>query len=169
MWFDNDTALNVENEYQYSRIGMINNKYKHFGYYEYLLEYPEYKGFNRWKQAYHMAETNQQQTSEDLDYHKVEAHYTNGSFGGLSRSLSYRNTTFDGSPGIGSDQVRFWYAIAPYTYYKQEQNRFPGPSPHTVTLCYLWIRVYPLTNNAYKNTKCLLKSFLLYAMSLAES
>ena len=147
LFFDNDSASFINNEYQYSIIGSITERFKHNGNFEYLLEYPEQNGFNRWKQKIHISDTNELQTPEDIGYTPVHIDFTqkynNIGFGGLSKSNSIR-TVFDGSPANGASSDNYWFAIGPKEKY-YNKNQFPGPYygeyADGVTKCYLWIRI----------------------------
>ena len=155
--FDSTTALLINNEYQFSIIGTINSNFKANNYYEYLLEYPELVGYNRWKQKIDLASTTTAQKSSDIGYKGIHIDFNNGSWGGLSRSLSTSKTVFDGSPGIGDEYNSFWYSIGALTDY-YSKNQFPGPprgeNSIGVHKCYLWLRIPTryLLSRSYKRS-----------------
>ena len=144
-FFDNETAYKIDDEDRFSIIGMISPRFMYDNYYEYLLEYPQVPGYNQWKQKKHIAETEPEQTALDIEYKPVHESFTSGNFSGMSKSLAYKDTAFDGSPGIGGDNNYFWYAIGSFKTYKQFDNEFPGPYPvygkGAVDTVFLWIRI----------------------------
>ena len=137
--FDDNLALLSNDAKRFSIIGTINDNFKHNGYFEYLLEYPEVPGYVQWKQSIDIARTTSTQTSEDIGFRKIHSDYKY--FHGLSRSTESTATTFDGSPAT----IGYWFSIGAKAYYCGVA--FAGPcyktSTNGVHFCYLWIRVPP--------------------------
>ena len=137
--FNDDLALLSNDEKRFSIIGLINENFRHNGYYEYLLEYPEVPGYIQWRQSIDIASTTSTQTSKDIGFIKLHADYPG--FEGLSRSTEPAATTFDGTPG----SYGYWYSVGAKVDYFGTQ--FPGPEyagqRDGVHYCKLWIRVPP--------------------------
>ena len=138
--FDANTALVSNEEKRFSAIGMVTSSFKQNNYYEYLLEYPSFSGYNRWQQKITIADTTSSQTKEDIGYKKIHVDFSEKDWGGIARS-SQSQTIFDGSPGVNGN---YWYSIGATQYYCNK-IQFPG-------LCYasntdgvqnvsLWIRI----------------------------
>ena len=165
--FNNETALCNNEPKKFSTIGMITADFQHGGYYEYLLQYPEVPGYNRWKQKIAIADTTMEQKSDDIGYKKVHIDFGKLDWGGLSRSLSTCCTVFDGSPGIGNANNWYWYAIGSTAYYSQKKL-IPGPGNdeypdgYTVNYVYLWIRVPPKMICSLNNHRKSLLTSLLF-------
>jgi hypothetical protein len=141
--FSASAALCSNNEKLYSIIGMIGDDYKNGEYFEYLLEYPEVPGYNRWKQKIAIANTTPGQTSADIGYKGVKIDFSDAQWGGIARSTTTCCTVFDGSPG---DNNGFWYSIGATAYY-DSRTQYPGPvyasQTDGVKYSLLWIRVPP--------------------------
>ena len=150
--FNVETALQIDTEDRYSIIGTITERYKTNGYYEYLLEYPERNGYNRWRQTIDIASTKPEQTKDDIEFKKIHLDFPGGSFGGLSRSTSI-NTIFDGSPGVGGTETDYWFSIGPTALYYQK-IQFPGPPNGAigVTKCFLWIKLFDIHASCKSST-----------------
>ena len=157
-YFQSDEeALWSHTPQKYSILGLISDKFKINEYYEFLLEYPEIKGFNDWKQKIF---------PKDVDESKnIESGYTcdssegcscswTGKFWkGLSRSYLSYLTFLDGS----YNNENWWYSIGA----KQgHANRiaFPGPvyegyrdGKHVYEVV-LWIRC---SDKIYSNFFCI--------------
>ena len=103
-------------------------------YFEFLLEYPGFAGFNRWKQSVYPLDT----IDEDVgEFVSVSCTWTQNSWKGLGKS-THGCSLLDGS--IGTDN--WYYAIG----MKEKcdsgiyNHSFPGPTkPHQKV--YLWMRV----------------------------
>ena len=145
--FNSTSAYSISNEYQYSIIGSIGQNYKKDGYFEYLLEYPELGGYNRWKQKIDIKNTVSTQTPNDIGFTPIDIRFNNPTFGGISKSNS-KYSIFDGTPAAGDSTHNYWYSIGPLDKYYQI-NQFPGPyygqHEEGVTLCYLWINNWRLS------------------------
>lgn len=136
-YFTDTSVLNINEKKRFSIIGLINERFRYKGYYEYLLEYPEYKGYIRWKQAIDIASTTSTQTSEDIGFKDV--HHDFNGFKGLSRSTVSGATVFDGTPG----ETGFFYSIgAKCSYINSNQIAgVPLESKYPTRITYLWIRI----------------------------
>ena len=129
-------SLNNENKYSILKYLPYIKRYEARKY-EFLIEYPEYTGFNRWKQ-----------TSNPLKSKKVSGfEYNKGDiawstyFDGLAK--------YSGSTLLGGCPNKGWwhFAIGAYTNYTAI-DKFPGPAacgwlPKEVRL---WIRIASFSN-----------------------
>ena len=85
--------------------------------YEFIIEYPEYHGYNRWSQTTNPLESN---SSSEIGFNPITLTWKSDRFSGLTLSNS-QLTYLDASNNI------FWYyAIGAYHSYMNE-NSFPGP------------------------------------------
>ena len=129
-------ALNCKTFHKYSILGEINNKFLINNKFEFLLEYPEILGFNRWTQS---ANPILQNDFSNLGYQGINISWSGQYWGGLALS-SDEGTFLDGS----ISHIRWFYAIGCYTntWYI---GKFPGPATSStyfpVSYCYLWIRI----------------------------
>ena len=145
LFFDETKIQSIDDDHRYSIMGSINEKYKRNGYFEYLIEYPEVPGYNRWKQQKSIADTEVSDNATDIGFKPIHIDFHNREtpFEGLSKSNT-RYTIYDGSPAKGASNSGFWFSIGATGKYNQK-NQFPGPYYGTVedgvTLCYLWIKV----------------------------
>ena len=144
--FDEEKIRNAHDRYLYSIIYNVSGKYKENGYFEYLLEYPEVEGYNRWLQKIDIASTDKTQTSADIGYKGIHISFNGNHWGGISRSNSELCTIFDGSPGIGTIDNNYWYSIGAIRYYF-DTFTFPGvliegDIRKGIQECFLWIRIY---------------------------
>ena len=142
-YFDETNWLWFNTEHRYSALGTL-EKYRINGKLEFLLEYPQFEGFNRFKQ------TSNQKVSKTIEgYKPIHLSWTTNSFGGLALS-DYKGAFIDGSPG----NLNGWfYAIAARNSWN---GNIPGPYEkdqgfYQTTEVNLWIRVPLLcTNILYK-------------------
>lgn len=97
--------------------------------FEFLLQYSDVSGYNRWIQTSNPIKTTESVTG----YKAVKVSWTDNGFKGLAKS-NYGGTTLDGS--VGSDN--WWYAIG-------VKNQFNGgvPAAKTVSAAStdLWVRI----------------------------
>lgn len=135
-------AINCDSENMYSILHMLNDKYKINGKFEFLLEYPELGGCNRWKQSLNpLFDTDD--SAQAVGYEGINISWSVTQWGGLVRSSQKSFTVLDGSCG----SVNWHYAIGVYkgNSYSNTQcpplgDCFPGPSSiNRVVL--LWVRI----------------------------
>jgi len=118
---------------KYSILNKLNASFKVDGVYEFLLEYPEKTGYNRWRQA-KLPMNNPEVTGKTAEgYTPIHIDWDGMYWGGLVLS-SNTNTLLDGSSGT----THFWYSIGETS--NSYKPNFPGPAT-VVNQCYLWIRV----------------------------
>ena len=156
-------ALKSDLPQLYSILGEINDNFKINGYFEFLLEYPEYSGYNRWKQQINPKDNPEFPNQQAIGYQEVSCSWKGQYFGGLVRSSRFSWTLLDGSTGYDN----WYYAIgiyAPPSIYCYP--KFPGPEGSYVFEAYLWIRInnqIPLNNflsyNSCKYNLINIKSF----------
>ena len=138
--FNASTALVSNEEKRFSAIGMVTSSFKQNDYYEYLLEYPNFSGYNRWQQKIAIADTTSSQTKEDIGYKKIHVDFSEKDWGGIARS-SQSATIFDGSPGVDK---YYWHSIGATSYYYnkiQFPGLFYGSGEDGVQYVSLWIRI----------------------------
>jgi len=134
-----EEAMFSENPNKYSIFSKIGDEYKIDGYYEFLLEYPTFDGYNRWKQS-DLPWKNEEISGKSANgYTPINISWNSYNWGGLVKSRNSNHpgiTLLDGS--AGSD---YWfYAIGcvdPYTY----NPNYPGPFYSAIRYSRLWIRI----------------------------
>ena len=132
-----DALLSLNNKNKYSILKYLPRihtfEYRKF---EFLLEYPGLKGYNRWKQT-----SNPTKNNDVYGYEAVESQITwPWYFVGLRK---YDSSTF--LAGCSKPPGWWHFAVGSYTYYSSN-NTFPGPttsssSNHHIKEAYLWVRV----------------------------
>ena len=136
--------------------------------YEFLLEYPEKKGYNRWKQNIFPTEQPYDNSMEVVPgYFNISTTWTWNSWGGLARSPC-QCVLLDGSIGSG-----FWFYSIGHkgncdSYYN---TTFPGPTGR-VTKVYLWMRIKDIKGARMCTYRSIKKQssycvFVLLAMNLS--
>lgn len=121
-YFASSEYLFANSEHKYSALGML-EKFRINGEFEFLLEYPQTTGYNRFKQTSNPATTNDRVDN----YVKKHISWDYHGFAGLALSSS-SSTFIDGSPGITS----WFYAIGqnsawccgniPGPFYQEEES-----------------------------------------------
>ena len=149
-FLNSEEALNCNTFHKYSILNEINNNFLINNKFEFLLEYPELIGYNRWVQS-----TNpiNQADSTIPGYNGIHIDWPGLSWGGLARSSSIY-TLLDGNIGL----LNWYFAVGSYTY-ESAPNKFPGPVINTnylyVSYCYLYIRIdgtkFQIQSNYQKN------------------
>ena len=146
VWFNTEEEIKYIDEPQrYSILGLVNNKLNFGGYYEFLLQYPEFEGYNNWKQSIFPTKANETITT-DLGYtcetsDDCSCSWTQNYWKGLILSSLYDLTFIDGSV----DQCCWRFAIGAKKGYEQNVG-FPGPAGGTAgsglarEQVYLWLR-----------------------------
>ena len=145
VYFQNAShALSCNSAQQYSLLGSINEDMKIDGKYEFLLEYPGYSGYNRWRQSKNPVLDTEVSGQISVGYEAISISWTDVGWGGLVRSYQSGNTLLDGSAGrIGN----WYYSIGAqknndYLSLCNAKDCFPGCiSGAKIQKVKLWIRV----------------------------
>ena len=141
--FDDETIIFSNDNYRYSILGAITDSYKIGNYYEYLLEYPGFEGYNRWMQKIDINSTQINNTSLDIGYKEVHIDFSSNWGGGLSRSYYQQYTFYDGSPGPVYNG--YWFSIGCKVSKYLGKIQYPGLHYATgsdgVQKTILWIRI----------------------------
>ena len=127
-------ALNISSPNKYSILLFIDDKYKINNKFEFLLEYPEFNNYNRWKQSKHpLNNLDNDQLVEG--YEPIYIGFNSG-WVGLVKSSDSR-TVIDGHAG------GYWYYSIGTQIGGWTNNQFPGPPPNSnsVKNCSLWLRI----------------------------
>ena len=129
-YFSTSEQLSTCSTHKYSALGIL-EKFRINGEFEFLLEYPQIEGFNRFKQT-----SNPTKSSKVTGFVKKHLSWESCSFAGLALSSS-SSTFIDGSPNADT----WYYAIALYS--KWGGGDIPGPFSEgvTITEVNLWVRV----------------------------
>ena len=129
-----EDALEVFNEKQYS-ILLEASQWPHDQPYEFLLQYPELPGFNRWKQTnFPLNESDDliEKTAEGFE--NISCTWTTNYWGGLQ--TGNRCSLLEGSAGHRD----WYYAIGPVRNCEDWSRCVPGPGRCVYTV-YLWMRI----------------------------
>ena len=160
-WESKEQAKRNFESNRFSVLYSINPKMKIDNRYEFLLEYPEFTGYNRWYQSENpMKENKNCESNQTIGYKPVSVSWGYSYFAGLTLSQSGDNSLLDGSQKCGSG----WYTIG---YTKTYDGGVPGPTI-IVNKSRLWIRVnsfqicsIPLRYSRSKHNSCVLFILLL--------
>jgi len=134
-------ALQCSLPNKYSILSELDQRYALNGQYEFLLEYPELSGFNRWKQNNSpIIETEGQYGSMAQGYTPISVSWTVNGWGGLVKSKA--KTTF--IEGSTSSTSLAWYGIGYIS--KQYSPKMAGPGKHVYKVC-LWVRINDIPLN----------------------
>lgn len=161
--FNDSSALFFNGEKMFSIIVLINNHFRNNNYFEYMLEFPEHKGYNRWKQTIDIASTNKAQKGSEIGFKSVHLDFPSG-FTGLSRTTENSFTVFDGSPGV----LGYWFSIGAKTGFNNPYL-FAGVPSKNSKICYLWIRVPQRALGSCKQKKTSTQNFSLFFISIIYS
>ena len=140
----NGTFFNSKNEAKkcnlqnkFSILEDIDYKYQRNNEFEFLLEYPEINGYNRWIQK-----KNPLNQSDSIveGYKPINISWIGRYWGGLVLS-SHSDTLIDGSAGYSN----YWYSIGALISH-QNFNTFPGPifsdeKENLVSIVHLFVRI----------------------------
>ena len=113
LYYSNTEVLSTSSQYKYSILNYLED-FKYQGVWEFLLEYPELQGYNRWNQS-----SNPTKSTSVTDYNPIHITWDINDWNGLALS-STSNTFIDGSPTSNS----FFYSIG---LYRQWRESIPGP------------------------------------------
>ena len=133
-------VLKFSSSCKFSVIGEVDSKYKYKDKYEFLLEYPEFNKYNRWRQTLNPKDNPEVEGQKAKGYEAIDIAYSGMYWGGLVKS-SYTQSAFDGSAGH-----KYWYfAIGCYQSWPSD-NKFPGPAIYefnyyVVSKVILWVRI----------------------------
>ena len=151
---NSEEALKSNTSDLYSILYKINDSFKIGNYYEFLLEYPNHNGYNRWKQIQNPLEIIEKNDELPvLGYTPINITWNGLYWGGLVKS-SYGSSLLDGSTNA---QNYWWYAIGSYLPYK---GGIPGPANIIVQETILWIKILNLETNL-KFKKKIFQIFIL--------
>ena len=142
---DFEEALEANSAQKYSILGEISDKDRINGFYEFLLEYPELTGYNRWRQR--RSPTHEvDSTWPSKGYTPINISWTDQAFGGLVRSSSSTNCFVEGSVG----HVNWYYTIGAYIENgympncDSKKDCIPGPGEGPIVrIVKLWMRSSP--------------------------
>ena len=157
-FLNEEEALFCHENHKFSILSHINDSYKFKGKFEYLLEYPELEGTNRWRQTNNPLFENENNSTYVEGYESVNISFTSNGWSGLAKSTSI-NTLLDGS----RLHNQWYYAIGAYNVsFSGIGPWLPGPGMR-VYICKLWIRVNPISTkrvNYFKRKSLLALTFL---------
>ena len=149
---DEDVLFTKTNDFnKFSILGLLTDSSKHFGFYEFLLEYPSLNpSFIHWKQKKNPNDI--KQGDENIEYRILSPSKYTTRFSGLGKSNQTDLTLFTGS----LKETGYWYSIGARTDFHASKVTFPGPPIYDsnengigVEEVYLWIKIgfeYPCTN-----------------------
>ena len=145
-YFNQNDIQSCNTKYKYSIMNKI-EEIKTGKTYEFMLEYPQIKGYNRWTQT-----SSSTMTSEKVsNYTPIDITWSGNNWKGICKSNNY-NTYLDGSVGNND----YWYSIGSY----KNTGSFNGSNGKTVSICSLYARIDGLditeptiTTNYDKNIK----------------
>ena len=133
-----EDALDVYNEKQYSII-LEASKWPHDGPYEFLLQYPDLVGYNRWSQTnFPLNETDSTSSKSTVEgFSNISCTWTNANWGGLQRANNIY-TLLEGSIG----HVDWFYSIGIRRNISAVWGIrcLPGPLSCVYNI-YLWMRI----------------------------
>jgi len=129
---------------KFSILKTIDDRFKYNNKFEFLLEYPEVSGYNRWRQSLNPLYDNEVANQKATGYEPISISWTGEYWGGLVRT-TLSSASFpcliDGSAG----NERWWYAIGLIS--PQFSPNIPGPSYATssnsilLKKVKLWVRI----------------------------
>ena len=143
----------INDKNRFSILGYINDEFKIDNYYyEFLLKYPEYPGYNHWQQTISPLSIDETESNGYKVCNDCKLSWTGYSWKGLSRSSRTSETYIDGS--IGSHF--WWYSIG--AMHQHSNKKFPGPvsggREMTVSEVYLYLRVsYKILMKLFPHSK----------------
>ena len=135
-------ARYIISERKYSILSEV-QEWPHSGKYEFLLQYPELEGYNRWKQTnFPLSEAYYQGKQEVEGYENVSITWTTRQWAGLQNSTGC--SLLEGSISV----TNWYYAIGT----KKDcagygVNSMPGPKDPPVHFVYLWMRIPGISLN----------------------
>ena len=140
-WESLDEAKLSFKPYRYSILSLLNDEHRINGKFEFLLEYPEHKGYNRWLQTsnpLYENEVNKNGEQKAEGYEEIQISFPDNYWGGLVNSLSDKYVLLDGSTyidytffSIGRLEIYGKYGLASFKNIE-------------TTISILWIRITSL-------------------------
>jgi len=118
----NNDPTNCRKQNLYSNLINLKSQYYINGYYEFLLEYPEISGHNRWIQSKNPIDDLEQTGKTATGYSPISISWPGRYWGGLCKSKNAK-TLLDGST---SSSDAWWFSIGSNMEYESE-NGIPGP------------------------------------------
>ena len=129
---------------KFSIFGFITEDFKIDGQYEFLLEYPELSGYNKWKQTEFPTTVNESYSSNGYDPLTCDCTWSSYPFSGLSLSNDTQYTFLDAS----NSATRWYFSIGAKRNNPANNiaNTFPGPkvldNPSiVVSHVFLWLHI----------------------------
>ena len=147
-----EETLDSHTPQKFSILKYIDDSFKVREKFEFLLEIPGIRGFNRWRQLINPKETKTETNETTNEYQPVKISWPWRFFGGLSRSNSNHNAFFDCSAG---NNDLWWYPIGARRRHTIDNtipligDRYQGPE------IALWIRFPSLSIDGFKLTACI--------------
>ena len=126
-------ALNCSITNRYSILYILDSRFKINGKYEFLLEYPELVGYNRWLQTNSPIDETEQSGKTAEGYEAISITWDASYWGGLVKST--RSTTF--LEGSTKSTSIAWYGIGYISTQYSPQHAGPGVK---VKKAVLWVR-----------------------------
>ena len=152
---------------KYSILGILDDSYKEYGKFEFLLEYPSLNLRNQWLQSINpiITEETTGNGSPVLGYQPISVNMTTQLFGGLIKSSTIKLNPplsfLDGS----THHTNWYYSIGTYNLYSD--RTYPGPSEtQQVYESALWIKVNPsiCSYQHIRNNKNLRESIIILVL-----
>ena len=170
---DENEAKLCDLDNRFSILGKINDLFKlKNNKFEFILEYPEKKTYNRWQQSiFPLDEYNSNGKSVVTDYSPIHIGETFSIWGGLSRSVGNlaKLSLLNGTPG---DEGNWAFAVGQYngaTWTHGGQTIYIIPATTPVNIVYLWLKVPPTLYNTcrcfYRTKNHLLSIFLMVSFA----
>ena len=137
-----EMVLDCDQTNLYSILGKIDDSYRINGSFEFLLEYPEFDGYNRWSQINNPVNENETIGKNPVSgYRAINISWNARFWGGLAISTQKDHTFIDGSIGSGN----YYYMIGAYHFWYIshggiDEYHFAGPDV-AVSECFLWLRI----------------------------
>ena len=158
-WKTAAEALDYNEPDKYGNVRLISQHFKYNNEYEFLLEYPEVSGYNRWCQAKNpLDETKSGSAVNVTGYRPVHISWNTCQWSGLYKT-SNDGSLIDGSYGINYG----WFVIGRKSNY---EGSVPGPCV-LVNRTVLWMRVhsfYMCTLLKNRSNCAKISSFLLHVL-----
>jgi len=156
-------ALNCDSTDKFSILGRLNQTFQNGGKYEFLIQYPQVSGYNRWRQSLLPYDDIEKTGNQAQGYEPVSISWNGQFWGGLVRSTQTSWTIIDGSAG----HTNWWYSVGTMDV-QIWPNQFPGPALTDeqwilVNCVELWIRIDHLLATQRYNAKSIMtfRSILL--------
>lgn len=154
--FRPEIALNYRDDEKFSILGRL-EEFRYKGRFEFLLEYKEVPGYNRFSQT-----SNPTRMDTVENFRPIHLSFETG-FYGLALSSNNDCTFIDASPGPAGS---WGFAIASYNNY---YDGIPGPGSHIVHEVDLWVRIPLYVRNSCGIVKRNSNELLLYLLLIYYS